>query len=303
MQGTDGNDLHRTMTSHPELLCPLVTPFTDEAVDTDALGQLVESLAATGIDGFVPCGTSGEVASLTPEERRRVIETTVENSSHGQMVIAGAAATAVRSAVERIESAAAAGADAALLPSPYYHPPNSTAGLKQFFAAVADDAALPIYLYDIPSCTGQQIPTEVTEALSSHPNVVGLKDSTGDYKHFSAALRVTPDDFDVYQGFDTQFVQSVQIGATGGICGLTNATPESFLDMATAIGEGNYERAARLQQTAITPIFELGLEEGFAPVLKTAAVTSGRLPSQHVRPPLIETSAEGAALIEDVLST
>lgn len=295
------------MIAQGDAYCPLVTPFDDEgALDVDAMADLVEHLVDAGIDGLVPCGTTGEFATLTGAERRRAVVTTVEAADGRVPVIAGAGGTAVESIREDLRAADEAGADAGLVVAPYYGGQASDAGNEAFFRAVADDAPLPVYLYNIPSAAGQRLTPDVVAALADHDRIAGIKDSSGDLTALDEILARTPAEFDVLQGWDSGFVPALVMGADGGINALTHLFPEAFADAADAVESGDLDRARRRQLETIDAPFRACVDQGFAPAIKAVLADRGVLPSAAVRPPreplsddacraLLDRVADGAA--------
>ncbi|WP_227379349.1 dihydrodipicolinate synthase family protein [Haladaptatus halobius] len=279
------------------VLCPLVTPFAGDSVDETALTELVERLVDADMNGFVPAGTTGEFASLTSEEYRVVLETTVA-AADGMPVMAGTAATTVPGTLGRIETAADIGADAALVVLPYFHSANDPAGNEAFLSAVADDAALPVYLYNIPACTGQEIPPATVESVGRHDNVRGLKDSSGDFNYFLDVATRAPDDFQLYQGFDSHVVPGMLMGAEGGINALSNVIPEVFVAARDAVAMGDVERARAVGAKRIAPLFQQCVTHGFAPATKAALESRGWLETAAVRPPLVELDEQTKEEIE-----
>ncbi|ELZ01527.1 dihydrodipicolinate synthase [Natrialba chahannaoensis JCM 10990] len=280
------------------ITCPIVTPFDESGVvDERALGDLLEYLLAGDIDGLFPCGTTGEFASLSRDERRRVTEFTVEQADGEVPVLAGAAATSVDDVLTAIEDAAAVGADAAVVTPPYFHTANAPAGNQQFFETIADESSLPLLLYNIPACTGQGIAPETVAALASRDDVLGLKDSSGDLEYFLETMRQAADadsDFLMLQGYDALLVPALRMGADGGVNALSNVAPEAYADLyETATGV----RGAELQ-TAVADLFDACGEYGFAPATKTALEYHGVIPSAVVRPPLVSVPDDGQAGIE-----
>ncbi|QSW99992.1 dihydrodipicolinate synthase family protein [Haloterrigena alkaliphila] len=270
---------------------PLVTPFEPDSSDVDepAFRDLIEHLLENDIDGLFPCGTTGEFASLAPAERRRVHEIAVDAAGGEVPVLAGAAATTVDEAVAYAEHAAEIGADAAVVTEPYFHGPNDPAGNRRFFEAVADRSPLPILLYNIPPCTGGSIAVETISALADHENVVGIKDSSGDLEYFLSVVRRTPDEFVVLQGYDALLVPALRMGADGGLNALSNVAPAQYGELYETADD---DRGAELQD-AIAPLFDACAAHGFAPATKTALEHRGLLPSDAVRPPLVEVPADG----------
>ncbi|WP_458210906.1 dihydrodipicolinate synthase family protein [Haladaptatus sp. NG-SE-30] len=281
------------------VLCPLVTPFSDGGVDESALAALVERLEDAGMDGLVPAGTTGEFASLTDEEYRTVLRTTIDAAD--VPVMAGTADTTVPGTLDRIETAADAGADAALVVLPYFHGANDPAGNEAFLTAVADDAALPVYLYNIPSCTGQEIAPATVEHVGYHENIRGLKDSSGDFNYVLDVLSRAPEGFDLFQGFDSHLVPATLMGATGGINALSNAIPETFVAAHDAVVAGDLEQAREIGAERIAPLFQQCVTHGFAPATKAAVASRGWLETASVRPPLVELDEEAEAEIAEAV--
>lgn len=278
--------------------CPVVTPFADGSVDHEALAAVVDHVAEGGLDGVVPCGTTGEFASLSDDEFRAVMETTVEAAAdHDLPVMAGAASSSVEGTRARIRTAAAVGADAALVTQPYFHPANDPAGYETFLRAVVADAPLPVYLYNIPSCTGGELPADVVVEVAAEEAVHGLKDSSGDFTYFAEVARRTPPEFELFQGFDSLLVPGLSFGSAGGINALSNVVPEAFASIVDAARHGDVETAREIQETRVAPLFGQCLDHGFAPVAKAGLVARGVLSSDDVRPPLVGLKTEDAAAV------
>ncbi|SNR45738.1 dihydrodipicolinate synthase family protein [Halorubrum vacuolatum] len=285
---------------------PLVTPFagsTPTSVDHEALADVVTHAVEGGVAGLFPNGTTGECASLTAAERAAVVETTVANAD-GRPVLAGVSDTALGDVLDHAERAADADADAVVVTPPYYHAESAEGGNRAFLERVADTAPLPVFLYDIPSCTGNPLSSETTVALAAHPNVVGFKDSSGDFTGFLRLLRETPADFATLQGFDSLFLPSLLAGATGGVHALSNVIPEAFAELSRVVddepeaamvgaaptdaaGGAPDARATELHE-AIGSLFDACATHGFAPATKAALSVRGVLDSTTVRPPLAE---------------
>ena len=266
---------------------PIVTPFdADGDVDADALASHVEALVDAGLDGMVPCGTTGEFASLTDAERRTVVETTVEAADGRVPVVAGAADTTVPGTLDRLGAADDAGADAGLVTLPYYHNSTAPAGQRAFLDAVADEAPLPVFLYDIPSTVGEAIDPDVLAAAAERDAIVGLKDTSADISAVDVAVDRTPDEFTIFQGVDALLYPSASLGVDGGIHALSQVIPEVFVALGEALRAGDDDRALTLHRRAITPLFDRCGDHGFAPVAKVAAAHRGFIPDPKVRPPL-----------------
>ncbi len=272
----------------------MVTPFeTDETIDHDAVSALADWTIKNGVHGLVPCGTSGEFASLSGKERRAVIETTVEAADGRVPVVAGAGATSVEGVLGFIDDAAAAGADAALVPPPYYHAANAPAGNRTFYERVADGTALPVYIYNIPSCTSGPVRVETVSELASHEAIHGIKDTSGDFSVIERFIAETPDSFDVLQGYDDHFVGAGVMGSDGGINGLAGIFPGALSELCETLEAERYGRAREIQRDVLSPVFDACFEHGFAAGAKLALVERGVIDHATVRPPLVEL--EGAA--------
>ncbi|MWV65853.1 dihydrodipicolinate synthase family protein [Halorubrum sp. JWXQ-INN 858] len=276
---------------------PLVTPFSGPdagSVDHDALAAVVEHAVDGGVAGLFPNGTTGEFASLTAAERAAVVETTVANAA-GRPVLAGVADTAVADVLDHADRAADAGADAVVVTPPYFHAESGEGGNRAFLRAVADGSPLPTFLYDIPSCTGNPLSAETVVALADHPNVAGVKDSSGDFSGFCRLLRETPDGFVLLQGFDALLLPSLRMGATGGVHALSNVVPEAFAALhraAVGDGDGRDDGRADAVHEAIGGLFDVCLDHGFAPATKAALRARGVVDDAAVRPPLCGVDPE-----------
>ncbi|QLG50982.1 dihydrodipicolinate synthase family protein [Natrinema halophilum] len=278
------------------ITCPTVTPFDDGSIDVDALGDLLEHLHDGGIDAVFPCGTTGEFPSLTADERQRVIETTVDHAD--VPVVAGAAATSIVETITAIDRAAAAGADAAAIVTPYFTTANDPSGNRRFLEAVLNDASIPVLLYNIPQCTGHRIEPETVATIAGHDRAIGIKDSSGDLAYFLSVLRQTPDEFLCLQGYDALLVPALRMGADGGINALSNVVPRALCE---AFDRATDECGRELQEHVITPLFEACTTHDFAPATKSALAHRGIIPSDDVRPPLVAVDDAGAAAIGDTV--
>jgi len=204
---------------------PLVTPFDDDGdVCVERLRELVAWVESRGVDFLVPCGSNSEAELLTADERAQVIETVVDAAS--VPVLAGTGHPGLRETLDATARAAAAGADAALVVTPFYYD-HDQAALADYYRAVADAAEIPVYLYSVPKYTGVRLAPETVAELATHPNVAGMKDSSGDLGVFVRTCRRTAAvDFDPMVGSGSVFAQALDAGATGGVLALANIAPE-----------------------------------------------------------------------------
>ena len=204
---------------------PLVTPFDASGdVDHDALAELVDWVEARGVDFLVPCGSNSEAELLTADERQSVVETVVDAAS--VPVLAGTGSPGLRETLEATESAAEAGADAALVVTPFYYDHDQDA-LGAYYRELADDSPLPVYLYSVPAYTGVRLEPETVGALADHPNVAGMKDSHADIGEFTRTRRRVADEtFDLMVGSASVLAAALDAGASGGVVALANLLPE-----------------------------------------------------------------------------
>lgn len=209
---------------------PLVTPF-DGAGDVDhgKLRELVSWIEDRGVDFVVPCGSNGEAELLTADERAAVVETVVDEAS--VPVVAGTGNPGRRETVEATEAAAAAGADAALVVTPFYYTHDQET-LETYFREVADEVSLPVYLYSVPAFTGVRLEPDTVGNLASHPNVAGVKDSLADIgEMIRTRSRVADEDFDLLVGSASVLAAGLDAGATGGVVALANLAPRATVDV------------------------------------------------------------------------
>jgi 4-hydroxy-tetrahydrodipicolinate synthase len=281
-------------------LVPTVTPFSNGSVDAEAVADLSEFVLENGADGLIPCGTTGEFASLTNEEYETVVSASVD-AADGAPVLPGAGDSSVAGTLERIDIAADCGADAVLIVLPYFHGANDPSGNERFLRAVLEETSLPIILYNIPSCVGQSIDADLVEAVADHPDLAGMKDTSGDLTHLLEIIRRTGDDFHLFQGWDSQLVPAVSMGATGGINAVSNYFPGLMKEAIEAAAENDMERGRDLQLNHIASLFNTSLEYGFAPTTKAVLVERGIIDDDAVRPPLVELNDEQVATVRATL--
>lgn len=262
---------------------PMVTPTTgrDGGIDTAALESYIDYLMDGGVHALFPCGSTGEFSSLTRDERRTVIET-VANSADGLSVLAGCGGTSVAEVVALTDDAHEAGADAAVVVTPYYLA-TTQAGLRGFYEVVAARSALPVVLYNIPHLTGNALSVETVAALAEHENILGVKDSSGDVNYHYRLIDGTPDDFAVLQGATGLALSSLEGGGDGIVPGPANVFPGAFSELYDAHRNGDHAQAIELASDVANPI--LGAYDGlpFVSALKYLVGLTGH----DVGPPLV----------------
>jgi 4-hydroxy-tetrahydrodipicolinate synthase len=279
---------------------PIVTPFRpDGSLDRDALTAFVEWQVECGIDGIVPCGSTGESATLSHAEHVDVIRLVVEAVRGRVPVIAGTGSNSTREAIELTRAAREAGADAALLISPYYNRPTQE-GIFEHYRAVAAATGLPLLVYNIPSRTASRIEPETLARLSRVPGVVGLKESGGDLVATAQTVRASAGDFAVLSGDDALTLPMLALGARGVISTTANVVPSEMSELTRAWLRGDVEKA-RAQHYRLLPLMSaLFLETNPIPV-KAALHAIGRIPCPALRLPLTEISRANRERLEGAL--
>jgi 4-hydroxy-tetrahydrodipicolinate synthase len=233
----------------PEGIMPaLVTPFTDDGktIDENRLRALVNHCLELGVHGVVPCGTTGEFVNLTTEEKKRVIKIVVDEVNGRVPVVAGTGASGTQEAVEMTKYAKDAGATAALIVTPYYLKPADR-GIYEHYQTIATEVDLPIILYNIPQCTGLELPWQMVEDLAQIPNVVGVKDSSGQLKFILAVLEKVRDKLNVLCGHDEVVMAGLAAGCSGAILASANVIPDVWIQIYNHIKKGELQQARELQ--------------------------------------------------------
>ncbi len=223
----------------------LITPFRDGKVDEPALRKLVEFQIENGTDAIVPCGTTGESATLSYEEHEEVIKIVIDAVNKRVPVIAGTGSNSTREAIELTEFAKKAGADGALLITPYYNRPTQE-GLYQHFKKVAEAVDIPIVLYNVPSRTGVNMLPETVARLSEIENIVGLKDAAGNLRQTAETIMLCQGRIRVFSGDDHLLLPILSIGGYGGICVVNNVAPKLTAELWDAWKAGDVERAREI---------------------------------------------------------
>lgn len=224
----------------------LVTPFSGKCVDEDSLREFVDWQITEGSNALVPCGTTGESATLSHEEHREVVATTVRVSNGRVPVIAGCGSYSTQAAIDMVRAAADVGADAALVVVPYYNKP-SQAGLVAHFTAVAEASPLPIVVYNVPSRTVADISVEALVEAAKHPRIVAIKDATGNLARVTAQRLACGKDFIQLSGNDDMALGFNAMGGVGCISVTANVAPKLCSDFQAATREGRWDDALKLQ--------------------------------------------------------
>lgn len=276
----------------------LVTPFRNDRVDEPALKRLVEMHVKAGTSCLVPCGTTGESATLTFEEHDRVIELVVQLSRGRIGVMAGTGSNCTREAIRLTDHARRAGADGALLISPYYNKPTQQ-GLYLHFKAIAEAVDLPLVVYNIQSRTAVNIEPATFERLSSIQNIVAVKESSGNLAQMKEILRVTRGKMALISGDDALTYEVLSIGGTGVISVAANILPKETAQLVAAFEAGRRQDALKIQQQLAAVTKALFLETNPIPV-KTAMGMLGMI-QPELRLPLCEMSDANEAKLREAL--
>lgn len=278
----------------------IITPFTkDNKVDFDQFGELIEMQIAAGTDAICVCGTTGESATQSLEEHMETVEYCIKKVDHRVKVVAGAGSNDTTAALLLSQHAEAAGADALLSVTPYYNKATQ-AGLIKHYEYVADRVHTPIILYNVPSRTGCGFTAGTYEHLAKHPNIIGVKEASGNFSLITETRLRCGDDFYIWSGNDDQVVPMMSLGAKGVISVVSNILPELMVNMSHLCLEGKFEEAAKLQIDNSDLINALFMEVNPIPV-KAAAEMMG-LCSGQLRLPLCEMSEEHMAALRKVLT-
>ena len=270
-------------------LVAIVTPFKKGRVDERALGDLIEFQIANGTDGIVPCGTSGESATLTYAEHNRVIEFTVEAAKHRVPVIAGTGSNSTDEAITLTKHAKQAGADGALLICPYYNKPTQE-GLYRHYKAIAEAVDLPLVVYNIPSRTSVNMLPATVARLASIGNVVAIKEGAGSLGQVSEIIQACQDRITVLAGDDALTLPMMAVGAKGVITVTANIAPADMAALVDAFAAGRLDRAKALHYKLYPLFTALFCETNPIPV-KEALGMMGKI-EPELRLPLCPMSAE-----------
>jgi 4-hydroxy-tetrahydrodipicolinate synthase len=237
------------------VITALVTPLRGGRVDEPALRRLVSEQIEAGVDGFVPVGTTGESPTLTNEEHVRVIEVVVEEVKKRVPVIAGTGSNSTREAIELTRHAKDAGADGALLLSPYYNKPTQE-GIYAHYAAIAEATRFPLVLYNIPGRTASNIAPEIIARLARLEHVAGVKEASGSLDQMSHVIAKCPQDFAVLSGDDSLTLPLLAIGGKGVISTTSNVAPRQICDLVRRFQRGD-TAGAQAVHYSLLPLFDV----------------------------------------------
>jgi len=284
----------------------LVTPFNpDGSLDETAFRRLVRWQILAGIDGLVPCGTTGESPTLSPDERDQLIAATVEivgeRPSRGRVrVIAGTGTNDTRATVAATRRAATLGADAALIVTPYYNRPDGRM-LEAHFRTIADEGDLPIVVYNVPSRTGTNVDAATFLRLAEHPRVIAVKEASGNLEQIARICAERPRDVAVLAGDDAWTLPILALGGDGVVSVASNEIPGDLVALCGAAHAGDWDAARRIHERWL-PLFLANFRGAPNPVpVKAALLAMGLLGCDAVRAPLLSLEAEPRAALAGLL--
>ena len=278
----------------------IVTPFKDNLeVNYDKLEELINEQINQGTDCIVIAGTTGESSTLTMEEHHKVIQAAVEFTKHRVPVVAGTGSNCTQTAIHLTKEAEEAGADGALIVTPYYNKATQK-GLVAHYSRIAQETKLPIIMYNVPGRTGCNLmPETVAELFAKEENIVGLKEATGNMAQASRTMYLTDGKIDMYSGEDGIVVPLMSVGAVGVISVWSNVAPKDVHDMCMYALEGDYKKAAELQLKGRALVDALFSEVNPIPVKR--ALNAMGFEVGPLRSPLCEMSEANAAKLIQVL--
>jgi len=269
----------------------IVTPLTEQGVDYEQFGRLIDWQIAEGIDAIVVAGTTGEASTLSDDEHKEVIRYCVERVAGRVPVIAGTGSNDTAYAIELTKYAGQVGADAVLLVTPYYNKATQN-GLIKFFTDIADASAVPCILYNVPSRTGCNIAPATVAALAEHPNIVAIKEASGNISQIAQVAHLCGDKIDIYSGNDDQIVPVLSLGGKGVISVLSDLMPAATSKMVHDYLDGNTAAATKAQLELLPLIDALFCEVN--PIPAKAAMAKMGFGENYLRLPLTPMEEQNA---------
>lgn len=276
----------------------VVTPFKNGRIDEEAYRALIERQIREGIHGLVPCGTTGESPTLSHDEHKRVVSICIDQVKKRVPVVAGAGSNSTAESLELTQHVQEAGADYALIITPYYNKPTQE-GLYQHYKTLASRTRVPIVVYNVPGRTSVNLLPETMARLSEFPNIVGLKDATGNLTQGAKTLELCGDKITVLSGDDFTVLPLLAIGGQGVISVVSNVVPADMAGMCTAFFKGDLEAARKLHYK-MWPLTEAMFYETNPVPVKTALKLMGQITGE-VRQPLCPLSPANETHLRQVM--
>ena len=261
----------------------LITPLTENGIDYEAFGKLIDWQIEEGINALVICGTTGEASTLSDEEHRDTIRFAVERANRRVPIIAGTGSNNTEYAIDLTRFACEVGVDGVLVVTPYYNKATQN-GLIKMFTSIADASTVPVILYDVPSRTGTAIEPKTVAVLAEHPNIVGLKAASGNISKIAETIHLCGDKITVYSGNDDQVIPIMALGGKGCISVLSNVLPKESVAMCQKFFQGDVKAAAKMQLDYLPLINALFSEVNPIPV--KAAMAKMGFCEDYLRMPL-----------------
>ena len=279
----------------------LITPMrADGSVNYEQLQALVEWHIANGTDAIVAVGTTGESATLSVEEHLKVVETVIKTANKRIPVVAGAGANNTREAIVLAQAAEKLGADYTLSVVPYYNKPSQE-GMYQHFKAIAECTDIPQILYNVPGRTGSDLLPETVGRLSAIPNIIGIKEATGDISRVQKIKQLAGKDFFVFSGDDASCLEAMKLGAEGVISVTSNVAPKAMAEMCRLARQGHFSEAETINQRLMPLHKNLFIESNPIPV-KWACYKLGLIADPTLRLPLTLLSESAQPVVLDALN-
>lgn len=279
---------------------PIPTPFVDGEIAYEQLAANIEKWSQTGLQGLVVMGSNGEYVYLSAEEKRKLVAKTVELTPDPMLVIAGTGCESTRETIELTRDCADLGAHAALVVTPHYYAGRmNDAAMLAYFTAVADQSPIPILLYNVPKFTHVNLTWRLVSQLSNHPNIVGIKDSTGNVSQLGEFANSVAADFSLLVGTAGALLGGLSLGCAGGVLALANAAPRQCVEIHRLVREGNFAAAKELQLKMIPVNQAVTAVYGVAG-LKTAMDMLGYFGGDP-RPPLLPSTVKDKSEIREIL--
>lgn len=268
----------------------IATPFTNDGVNFAEFGKLIEFQISEGVDSIIVCGTTGESSTMTEKEKKDTIKYAIDKVNGRIPVIAGTGSNNTASAIEMSKYAESVGADALLVVTPYYNK-TTQAGLVAHYKAIAESTSLPIIVYSVSSRTGVNITPETCVELSKIPNIVAIKEASGNISQVAKIAALCGDDLHIYSGNDDQIIPVLSLGGLGVISVLSNVAPKYTHDMVQNFFDGNIEKATKMQLDALDLVNSLFCEVNPIPVKEALNMVGYNYGTPRL--PLVKLSEKG----------
>ena len=275
----------------------LITPLEGDEIDEESLRRLVNYQEDNGIDVLVPCGTTGESATLSHEEHNRVIEIVADEASKAQ-VMAGTGSNSTHEAIAMSKHAQGVGCDALLVITPYYNKPPQR-GMEEHYRRIADEVDTDVILYNVPSRTGINLEAETVARLAEHKNIAGIKEASGDLGQVSEIITNTPEDFAVVSGDDSLTLPILSVGGDGVVSVIANIIPDRISELVHSFQSGDTFRSQQIHQEN-HPLMEAMFWETNPMPVKAAASKLG-LCKNELRSPMSELDSDLELRLENLM--